>query len=118
LQLAKIIKEQKEKVESVKKCLPQTSDINELFALLGEEIPKKDIEGIVEAEEVFKEEESSLNQFILKLIEELDIGDGADYMELLQRSGLPESEFDSIIQELLEKGYCFEPRPGKIKRVM
>lgn len=116
LEIAKIIKEQKEKIKKVREHLPQTSDINELFALLGEEIPKKEIESIVEAEEVFKEEKGD-KYMILKLIEEIDTGEGADYREVLEKSGLEESEFDRIIQELLETGKCFEPRPGKLKRV-
>ncbi len=115
-ELAKIAKEQKEKIRKVKEHLPQTSDINELFALLGEEISKKDIESIVEAEEVFKEEKGD-KYLILNLIEELDDGTGADYNKVLEKSGLGENEFDKIIQELLESGKCFEPRPGKLKRV-
>lgn len=116
LEIAKIIKEQKEKIKKVKEYLPQTSDINELFALLGEEIPKKDIESIVEAQEILKEEKGD-KEIILKLIEELDYGDGADYKEVLEKSKLEESDFDKIIQELLETGKCFEPRPGKLKKV-
>ncbi len=115
-ELAKIAKEQKEKIRKVKEHLPQTSDINELFALLGEEISKKDIESIVEAEEVFKEEKGD-KYLIFNLIEELDDGTGADYNKVLEKSGLGENEFDKIIQELLESGKCFEPRPGKLKRV-
>ncbi len=118
VEIAKILKEQKEKIQKVKECLSQTSDINELFALLGEEISKREIEGIVEAENVFKEEEQSLKSSVLELIKELDFGDGADYRELLDKSGIPEKELDSIIQELLDTGACYEPRPGKIKRVI
>ncbi len=118
LENIKIYLEQQIKARKVKEMLPNTTDINELFVLLREEIPKKDIEAIVEAEEKFKEEENTNKSKILQLISELDFGDGADYMELMEKSGLPEEEFDSIIQELLESGHCFEPRPGKIKRVM
>ncbi len=119
LELAKIIKEQKKKFERVEELLPQTSDINELFALLGEELTKREIEAIVEANEVFGEDETNTHKaFVLKLIEELDRGDGADYKELLEKSALSENELDEILRELLEKGYCFEPKPGKIKKVM
>ncbi|HIQ49869.1 MAG TPA: hypothetical protein EYH56_01595 [Nanoarchaeota archaeon] len=118
LEIAKIIKEQKEKIKKVKEHLPQTSDINELFALLGEEISKKEIESIIEAEELLKEDKEKEDKYIvLKLIEELDTGEGADYKELLEKSGLEESKLDKIIQELLETGKCFEPRPGKLKKV-
>ncbi len=118
LEVAKILKEQKEKFEKVKEQLPQSSDINELFVLLGEELTKKEIEAIVEASEVFMEMEADRHKaLVLQLIEELDYGDGADYKELLERAGIEEKLFDQILQELLEKGYCFEPKPGKIKKV-
>ncbi len=118
LENTKILKEQIKKQKMVKNLLSQTSDVNELFVLLREQIPKKEIEGIVEAEEKFKEEENTIKNKVLSLISQLDFGDGADYSDLLKESGLPEEEFDKIVQELLESGQCFEPRPGKIKRVM
>ena len=59
----------------------------------------------------------SPKEAVLKLIDELDKGEGAPYSELLEKSGLPEAEFDEIMNSLLEDGLCFEPRPGKIKRL-
>lgn len=55
-------------------------------------------------------------QTILKLIERLSKeGNGADVMEIIKESNIDEDEADSIIQDLLEEGEIFSPRPGKIK---
>ncbi len=45
------------------------------------------------------------------------IGDGIDYAELLTKLGRPEAEIEPIINELLAEGLCYEPGPGRIKRV-
>lgn len=60
---------------------------------------------------------AELKSKILKLIEELDGGEGTDYQKLIKESGLAEESVDGAVAELLESGICFEPRPGKIKRV-
>jgi hypothetical protein len=53
----------------------------------------------------------------LGLIEKLDAGQGCDYSELLEASKISEETMDSIINELLSDGVCFEPKPGKIKKL-
>lgn len=53
---------------------------------------------------------------VLKVIEELDEGDGADYMDIIKCLD-DEKSVEKVIDELLEDGTCFEPRPGKIKKL-
>lgn len=72
------------------------------------------IENSVEEKEVSA---SDIKNKILKLIENLDKGVGADYQEILIKSGLAEKEIDFAIQDLLESGVCYEPNPGKIKKI-
>jgi RPA family protein len=117
LELIKIWKEQKEKMEKVRELKKQTSDVNELYLLTKDFLTKKELEGILEAEKMFEIEENSPKDIILKLIEKYDDGNGADYEILLKEANLPEEIFDQAIQQLLESGLCFEPKPGKIKRV-
>ncbi len=125
LEIANIHKEQCEKIKNIMKYLPQSTDINELYALLDGSISKKEIETILEAKEIIgkdkhieeKEIEEDEGSKILKLIKELDKGDGADYFEILKTSGLEENKLDEIIERLLESGKCFEPKPGKLKVV-
>ncbi len=54
---------------------------------------------------------------ILKLIEELDEGDGAKYVSLLKTSNLTEEALESIIAGLLEGGDIYEPKIGRFKKV-
>jgi len=60
---------------------------------------------------------SSKKEDVHKAIEKLDKGKGADYQEILTKSGLSENDVDFAIQDLLESGVCFEPTPGKIKKL-
>lgn len=124
LELEKIAKEQKEKIKRVRQIQKQTSDLNEMKTLLGKEMVYEDLESIIEAEVMFEEatEEKTIttneikNQ-ILKLIEQIDKGDGADYQEIIKKSKFSENEVDFAIQDLLESGVCYEPKPGLIKKL-
>ena len=84
----------------------------------------EDAEGILEAQEMIEnsaEEKvisaSDIKNKIIKLIETLDKGSGADYQDILIKSGLAEKDIDLAIQDLLETGICYEPNPGKIKKI-
>jgi DNA replicative helicase MCM subunit Mcm2 (Cdc46/Mcm family) len=72
------------------------------------------IENIVEEKTVTS---SEIKNQILKLIESLDKGEGADYQDILKKSGFSENEVDFAIQDLLESGVCFEPTPGRIRKL-
>ncbi len=123
LELAKIWKEQKEKIQKLAELKKQTLDVNELKAIAKPFMSGDDVESIIEAEELIgqikepADEKKEAKDVILKLIEDLDKGGGASYAEVLEKSGLDESTVDTAVQELLESGVCFEPKPGKIKRI-
>jgi DNA replicative helicase MCM subunit Mcm2 (Cdc46/Mcm family) len=71
-------------------------------------------------EEAAEEKTITTNEIknqILKLIEQIDKGDGADYQEILKKSKFSENEVDFAIQDLLESGVCYEPKPGLIKKL-
>ena len=124
LELEKIVREQKEKIKKVRQIQKQTSDLNEMKTLLGKKMAYDDLESIIEAEVMMEEatEEKTIttneikNQ-ILKLIEQIDMGDGADYQEIIKKSKFSENEVDFAIQDLLESGVCYEPKPGLIKKL-
>ena len=124
LELEKILKEQNEKIKKIQELQKQTSDLNELKTVAREFIPLEDAEAIIEAQEIIEtnvEEKTvskgEIKSKILKVIEILDKGEGADYQDIIKRSGLSENDVDFSIQELLESGVCFEPKPGKIKKL-
>jgi RPA family protein len=124
LELEKIFKEQREKIKKIRELQKQTSDLAEVKAAVKGIMPLEDAEGILEAQEMIENtvEEKAVSvgdvkNKIIKLIETLDKGDGADYQDILIKSGLSEKDIDIAIQDLLESGVCYEPHPGKIKKI-
>jgi len=124
LELEEIFKEQREKIKKIQELQKQTSDLNELKIAVKEFMPLEDAEGILEAQEIIEtvvEEKtvtvSEIKNKILNFIESLDKGDGTDYQDILGKSGFSERDVDFAIQDLLESGVCYEPHPGKIKKL-
>ncbi len=114
----KIMQKKREVVISYKN---QTADASELSRLLKERenIDEEDVEAILHSHTIEKKpaEESDNKEAVLDMIAKLDTGPGCDYSELLEASKLPEEVIDSIVNELLSDGVCFEPKPGKIKKL-
>ncbi|MBI4174918.1 MAG: hypothetical protein HY517_04700 [Candidatus Aenigmarchaeota archaeon] len=95
----------------------QTADMAELERVMRERhgIQPEEVEAMLQVQE--EPAEDGKKDEVLKLIEKLDSGAGCDYAELIAASGMPEDVIDSIVNELLSDGVCFEPRPGKIKKL-
>ena len=124
LELEKIFREQKDKIKKIQELQKQTSDLKELRSLIKDLMTLEDLEGILEAQEMIEnivEEKtitsSEIKNQILKLIESLDKEKGADYQDILKKSRFSENEVDFAIQDLLESGVCFEPTPGRIRKL-
>ena len=64
-----------------------------------------------------QKEDTDNKNIILALITSMDTGDGCDYTQLVEAAKMPEEAIDAVINELLEEGACFEPKPGKIKKL-
>ncbi len=60
-------------------------------------------------------EGENLRKKVLTLIEGSQ--EGIKYSELMQQSGAPEEDLEGVINELLGEGVCYEPTPGKIKKI-
>src|SRR3989338_7500325 len=100
------------------------SDLDELKKVMKERygIEPEETETIVltktgPAEEGAPAEKESSKEKLLKIIAENDPGEGCEYQTLIDKSGMDESSIDAAIQELLDEGSCFEPKPGKIKKL-
>jgi len=121
LELKKSAREWDRRRALVKAYQKQTSDLAELKNLASEfGVTAEEVEGIIEAQEFGEEVQlgkEEIKQKVLELIAACDHGEGCDYAELIERAGMAESALDETIQELLNEGSCFEPRPGKIKRL-
>ncbi|RLJ04934.1 MAG: hypothetical protein DRP08_00465 [Candidatus Aenigmatarchaeota archaeon] len=121
------LKKQKTEWESIKKIIlekeKETADLDELKKLMKKKynLDPDQVEAIIISKELGIEKHNvdrrKNKELILKLIEELDEGDGTDYTKLMEAAGLEESDIDSAINELLTDGVCFEPKPGKIKKL-
>lgn len=131
LELKKEKEDWTEKRKKILEMLKETTDLEELKKVMKERFDIEEIatEGVIEAQDMITEvsEEPTKNgeapvnknakNTILTLLDELDKGDGADYAEIMEKSGLSEDVLDTIINNLLEDGTCFEPKPGKIKKL-
>jgi len=62
-------------------------------------------------------EDDNVQQEILELIDELDSGDGADYTAIIGEADRSEDEVEDAINDLLSDGTCYEPKPGRIKKL-
>ena len=71
--------------------------------------------GFAEQEEGKENEDKTLKKQILKIIE--DSGDGIVYSELMKQVEGKETDIESAIDELLNEGICYEPSPGKIRKI-
>lgn len=95
----------------------QTADMAELARMMKERfgVDEEVTESVLSVQE--PQQDIDVKGTVLQLIAKLDTGQGCDYTELLEASGLPEESMDSVVNELLESGACFEPKPGKIKKL-
>ncbi len=125
LELKKAWADQRRTIKKIRELQKQAVDRTELKALAKKfNIDADDVDGILEAEELhlIAEEQKiaadgEAKDKVLKLISTLDTGSGADYADILKQSGLPETQVDAAVQDLLESGVCFEPKAGRIKKL-
>ncbi len=54
---------------------------------------------------------------VLNAIESLDDGDGVEYGAIQDEADVDEDALEDVINDLLSDGTCYEPRPGRIKRL-
>ncbi len=54
---------------------------------------------------------------ILKIIKDMDEGDGVKYITLLKESKMAEDSLDSVLDELMQDGEVYEPKIGRFKGV-
>lgn len=118
LEIHKIEKDLREKAEEIK-----SKDVSqeEMFNLAEREgINKELLTESGKSEEKREEEEKDQKKAkdeVLNLIEELDEGKGTDYSKVIDEVEMDENQVEDIINDLLSEGTCYEPRPGKIKKL-
>ena len=64
-----------------------------------------------------REDIENLEKDVLDAVEKLDEGEGADYADIVDEIDEPEDKLEDTINGLLSDGTCYEPKPGKIKKL-
>jgi RPA family protein len=72
-------------------------------------------EAAMEAPEAGEDDKETLRKKVLTMIESNP--DGVNYNEISEGMSAKETELESVINDLLAEGICFEPTPGKIKKI-
>ncbi len=125
-ELALIWHNQKDKLSKVKEAMNKIADAEELEAFVKEKhkIDPEEVGYLLRAvdntdeeKEESSEEKKSYKNKILKIIEELDGGEGVEIAKILKESKLPENVVDATINELLTEGSIYEPRAGKLRKL-
>lgn len=118
----KSLEKDKERLEELEDKYPENHE--KVFA---EEVGIERAEAILKSRELDaesfeeteteEEDKSELRKDVLEVIEDVDEGEGASYQVIIEEVDAEENEIDSVVNELLTEGTCFEPRPGKIKKL-
>lgn len=72
----------------------------------------KQIEKEIESKE---EDKEKIRREILSIVEAEK--DGASYDDILRNVNEDEEQIESVINELLSEGVCYEPTPGRIRKI-
>jgi RPA family protein len=62
-----------------------------------------------------KEDRLALKKKVTEVIESEKTG--VSYSKILEMVQAPETQIESVVNELLEEGICYEPTPGKIRKI-
>lgn len=121
LELVKQYMDWKRKSGIISEALKKYQPDKVMEAVRGE-MNSEDAESLLEflsapiATEEKKDASEEAKKVVLNIITELDKGDGVTYQELMTKSAVDEKTFDKVVNDLLEEGTCYEPRPGQLKK--
>ncbi|MFB6217135.1 MAG: OB-fold nucleic acid binding domain-containing protein [Candidatus Aenigmatarchaeota archaeon] len=95
-----------------------------------EEFGEETVRNILEAPDTGESEDMSetetgeaekdggeIKNAVLSKIEDMDEGKGASYQDITESLDYEEQDIEEVINDLLTDGTCFEPRPGRIKKL-
>ncbi|MBI4168244.1 MAG: hypothetical protein HY515_04785 [Candidatus Aenigmarchaeota archaeon] len=120
LELVKQYMDWKRKNEIISAALKKYAPDKVMESVKGE-MSEEDAESLLEflsapVAEVKKDISEEAKKAVLNIITELDKGEGVAYSELMAKSAVDEKTFDKVVNDLLEEGTCYEPRPGQLKK--
>ena len=109
--------------ETVKQLKESGKDQDEIEKEMAGKLDEDEVDALLQSfGETFdtadsEEDRENLEREVLEAIEELDEGDGADYSEIVDNIDEAEDKLEDTINGLLSDGTCYEPQPGKIKKL-
>ncbi|MFB6204746.1 MAG: OB-fold nucleic acid binding domain-containing protein [Candidatus Nanohaloarchaea archaeon] len=108
--------------ETVRQLKESGKDQEEIEKEMAGKLEEEEVDALLQSfGESFSSEEiedvENLERDVLDAVEKLDEGDGADYSDIVDELDEPEDALEDTINSLLSEGTCYEPQPGKIKKL-
>jgi RPA family protein len=123
LRLKKTIEEWNTIHETVKQLKESGKDQEEIEKEMAGKLNENEVDALLQSfGETFtqaetEEDRENLERKVLESVENLDEGEGADYADIIDEIEEPEDQLENTINNLLSDGTCYEPQPGKIKKL-
>lgn len=123
LRLEKRKEEWKQIRDSVEQLKESGKDHEDIEKEMAGKLTEGEVDAVLQSfNEKFDEGEpneslENIEQDVLDAIQELDEGEGADYSDILDKVDEPEDKLEDTVNSLLSEGTCYEPKPGKIKKL-
>ena len=123
LRLEKMKEEWNQIRTSVEQLKESGKDHDEIEKEMAGTLTEGEVDALLQSfNEKFDEGESdegleNIERDVLDAIQELDEGEGADYSDILDKVDEPEDKLEDTVNSLLSEGTCYEPKPGKIKKL-
>ena len=96
----------------IMKCI---KDIEKSGVSEGTEARNEDRKGVGVVGSSGEAEKNDLRKKLIEIIEASE--NGIEYSKLIEQSGQPEEKVEPVVNDLLSEGICYEPTPGKIKKI-
>ncbi len=122
LELLKQRADWKKKIAAVSEAVEKDGAPEKVIEAVKNDVNADDAESILEflsgpaPVEEKKDDSAAVKSTVLAIITELDKGEGVTYSELMAKANVDEKTFDKVVNDLLEEGTCYEPKPGQLKK--
>ncbi|MFB6116751.1 MAG: OB-fold nucleic acid binding domain-containing protein [Candidatus Nanosalina sp.] len=110
--------------ETVKQLKESGKDQDEIENEMAGKLNENEVDAVLQSfgesfdQAETEEDRENLEREVLEAVEQLDEGEGADYSEILEQvEDANEDQLEDTINSLLSDGTCYEPKPGKIKKL-
>jgi len=124
LRYEKSMEEWQQMRETVKQLKESGKDQDEIEKEMTGKLDEDEVDAVMQSfgesfdQAETEEDRENLEKEVLEAVESLDEGEGADYSEILEEvEDADEDQLEDTINSLLSDGTCYEPKPGKIKKL-